>query len=66
MRHKPSSTTLAQRARTGQLLGERRVSGDLTGLTRVKFDTPGQRPPRFRVIYRQVDEHTRHVLAIGL
>lgn len=51
---------------TGKLLGQRHVSGDLTGLARVKFDTPGRRPPRFRLIYQQVDEHTRHVVAIGL
>lgn len=50
----------------GKLLGERRVSGDLTGLARVKFDIPHQRPQRFRLIYRQVDEGTCHVIAIGL
>lgn len=50
----------------GRLLGARDVSGDLTGLARVKFDVPGQRPARFRLIYRQVDEATRDVIAIGL
>ncbi|MGF2944208.1 hypothetical protein [Mycobacterium sp. Lab-001] len=50
----------------GKLLGERRVSGDLTGLARVKFDIPSQRPRRFRLIYRQVDDDTRHVIAIGV
>ena len=50
---------------TGKLLGDRRVSGDLTGLARVKFDVAGQRPQRFRLIYRQVDPTTRDVLAIG-
>ena len=49
----------------GKLLGERHVSGDLTGLARVKFDIPGRQPQRFRLIYRQVDEHTRHVVGIG-
>jgi hypothetical protein len=49
----------------GKLLGERRVSGDLTGLARVKFDTSSRRPQRFRLIYRQVDKRTRHVVAIG-
>lgn len=44
----------------------RTSSGDLTGLARVKFDIPSRRPQRFRLIYRQVDEGTRHVLAIGL
>jgi hypothetical protein len=50
----------------GKLLGERRVSGDLTGLARVKFDIPSRRPQRFRLIYQQVDESTRHVVAIGV
>lgn len=49
----------------GKQLGERHVSGDLTGLARVKFDVPSRRPQRFRLIYRQVDEGTRHVVAIG-
>lgn len=51
---------------TGKLLGDRHGSGDLTGLARVKFDVAGQRPQRFRLVYRQVDEGTREVLAIGL
>jgi len=50
----------------GKLLGDRHVSGDLTGLARVKFDVAGQRPQRFRLVCRQVDERTRDVLAIGL
>jgi hypothetical protein len=50
----------------GKLLGDRHVSGDLTGLARVKFDVAGQRPQRFRLVYRQVDDKTRDVLAIGL
>lgn len=50
----------------GKLLGERHVSGDLTGLARVKFDLPGQRPQRFRLVYQQGDDGTRHVIAIGL
>ncbi len=49
----------------GKLLGSRNVSGDLTGLARVKFDVSGQQPQRFRVVYRQVDEASRHVVAIG-
>jgi hypothetical protein len=32
----------------------------------VKFDVAGQRPQRFRLVYRQVDDRTRDVLAIGL
>lgn len=50
---------------TGKALGERRVSGDLAGLARVKFDAPGHRPQRFRLIYREVDDATRDMLAIG-
>lgn len=50
---------------TGKALGERNVSGNLTGLARVKFDLPDQRPRRFRVVYRQVDDATREVIAIG-
>ena len=49
----------------GKELGVRNVSGDLTGLARVKFDVPGQRPQRFRLVYRQLEEATREVLAIG-
>lgn len=50
---------------TGKVLGARHVSGDLTGLARVKFDTPDQRPQRFRLLYRQVNPTTLDVLAIG-
>jgi hypothetical protein len=57
---------LARGRMIGKLLGDRHVSGDLTGLARVKFDVVGQRPQRFRLVYRQVDEGTRDVLAIGL
>lgn len=49
----------------GKPLGSRNVSGDLTGLARVKFDIPGQRPQRFRLLYHQADQAGRHV-AIGL
>lgn len=49
----------------GKMLGDRRVSGDLTGLARVNFDVPG-RPQRFRVVYRQVDDAARHVIAVGV
>jgi hypothetical protein len=51
---------------TGKKLGDRNVSGDLTGLARVKFDAPGERPQRFRVVYRQINDTARDVLAIGL
>ena len=49
----------------GKELGDRNVSGDLTGLARVKFDIGGQRPQRFRLIYRQLDDTTREIIAIG-
>jgi hypothetical protein len=51
---------------TGKQLGARRVSGDLTGLARVKFDVSGCRPPRFRLLYADLDAATRGVLAIGV
>ena len=50
---------------TGKVLGDRRVSGDLSGLARVKFDVVGQRPKGFRLVYRQVGDDVRDVLAIG-
>lgn len=49
----------------GKELSVRNVSGDLTGLARVKFDVPGQRPQRFRLVYRQLDKATREIVAIG-
>ena len=49
----------------GKSLGARDVSGDLTGIARVKFDIPGQRPQRFRLLYRQLDDTTREVIAVG-
>jgi len=51
---------------TGKELGDRNISGDLSGFARIRFDVPGQRPQRFRLIYRQVDEFTRMIIAIGL
>ena len=49
----------------GKALGERHVSGNLTGFARVKFDVSGQRPQRFRLIYRQLDDVTLEIVAIG-
>lgn len=43
----------------------RRTLFDTSHLARVKFDVPGQRPQRFRLVYRQLDEATREILAIG-
>ena len=42
----------------GKELGDRHVSGNLTGFARVKFDVSGQRPQRFPLIYRQLDDVT--------
>ena len=50
---------------SGKPLGMRHVSGDLSGLARVKFDIPDWRPPRFRLVYRQIGESTREILAVG-
>ena len=49
----------------GKGLGERHVSGNTTGFARVKFDVSGQRPQRFRLIYRQLDDATLEIVAIG-
>lgn len=49
----------------GKTLGQRNVNGDLTGLARVKFDVAGHRPQRFRLVYRQLDDTTREIIAIG-
>ena len=50
---------------TGKVLGDRRVSGDLSGLARVKFDVLGQRPEGSRLVYRQIGDDVRDVLAVG-
>jgi len=49
----------------GKELGDRHVSGNLTGFARVKFDVPDLRPQRFRLIYRQLDDITLEIVAIG-
>lgn len=53
----------------GRQLGERHVTGDLTGLARLRFDLPGVRPARFRIVYQLLDGDTElpviEVLAIG-
>jgi hypothetical protein len=62
-------TDLAQRRKTGKALGARHVSGDLSGCHRLRFDLPGHKPERFRVIYRlrPDDSHpdTIEVISIG-
>lgn len=56
---------LAHARVVGKSLGARHVSGDLTGIARVKFDIAEQRPQRFRLLYRQLDDTTREVIAVG-
>ena len=50
---------------TGKELGQRHITGDLRGLARVKFDLPDRQPQRFRLLYQQLGDGTRHVFAIG-
>ncbi|MGI8647104.1 MAG: hypothetical protein ACR2JX_02580 [Mycobacteriales bacterium] len=53
----------------GKALGERGISGNLAGLFRLKFDVDGQRPERFRVVYRLepvVDPDTVVVVVVGI
>ncbi|MDR1431679.1 MAG: type II toxin-antitoxin system RelE/ParE family toxin [Propionibacteriaceae bacterium] len=37
--------------KVGSRLGARNVSGDLSGLLRLKFDLPGARPEKYRIVY---------------
>lgn len=56
-------------ARRASASGARHVSGDLEGCRRVRFDLPGERPERFRIIYKlRPDEATAdtvEVIAVG-
>ncbi len=61
---------LAFGRRRGKLLGERHITGNLTGLARLRFDLPGQQRPRFRIVYRLLEDSANllpviEVLAIG-
>jgi len=62
-------TDLAEHRKVGKLLGERHVSGDLTGCRRLRFDVVGDKPERFRVIYRlrpdEPNADTVEVIAVG-
>lgn len=63
-------TDLAAHRKTGKDLGDRHVSGDLTGCLRLRFDVPGTKPERFRVVYRLVPNDdpgpdTVEVIAVG-
>jgi hypothetical protein len=55
---------VAGRHKTGKALGWRDTSGDLTGLCRLKFDLPGIRPERYRLVF-QADGPTITVWAVG-
>lgn len=48
----------------GKALGNRHVSGDLTGLASGTFDVPDSRTRRFRLVYGDLDDQTRGVVAI--
>lgn len=50
----------------GKMLGDRHISGDLTGLARVKFDARANSRSDTGSSTRQVDDATRHVIAIGV
>jgi hypothetical protein len=57
---------LAYGRQRGKALGERHVTGDLTGLLRLRFDVSGARPPRFRIVYRLVENDTvAEVIAVA-
>lgn len=60
---------LAEHRKTGKLLGSRHVSGDLTDCRRLRFDLPGERPQRFRIVYRLLPDDTNadtvEVIAVG-
>ncbi len=60
---------LASRRRIGKALGARLVSGDLEGCRRLRFDLPGQRPERYRIVYRlrptEGEPDTVEVISVG-
>jgi hypothetical protein len=62
-------TDISEHRKTGKPLGARHVSGDLTGCRRSRFDLPGLRPERFRIIYRLLPDDqnadTVEVIAVG-
>lgn len=59
---------LAHHRQRRKALGRRTVSGDLTGLLRLRFDVPGRRPQRYRVVYRltSAETSTIEIIAVGL
>lgn len=58
--------TTSPRPAACKLLGDRHVTGDLSGLLRLRFDLPGQRPSRFRIVCRLAEHNSMiEVLAIG-
>lgn len=59
---------IAYHRQRGKVLGRRNISGDLSGLYRIRFDAPGQRPQRFRIVYRLTPAEqptTVEVVALG-
>lgn len=57
---------LAHGRQRGKVLGTRNITGDLTGLARLRFDLPGVRPLRFRVVYRLMEnDAVAEIVAIG-
>jgi hypothetical protein len=64
----PALEDIAYHRQCGKLLSKRNVSGDLTGLYRLRFDVPGKRPQRFRIVYRLTPAErptTVEVVALG-
>lgn len=60
---------VAHHRQRGKVLGKRNISGDLSGLYRLWFDAPGERPQRFRIVYRLTPAErptTVEVVALGL
>ncbi len=60
---------VAHHRQRGKVLGKRNISGDLSGLYRLRFDAPGERPQRFRIVYRLTPAErptTVEVVALGL
>ncbi|MDR0783585.1 MAG: type II toxin-antitoxin system RelE/ParE family toxin [Propionibacteriaceae bacterium] len=56
---------LVNRRKVGSELGKRRTSGDLTGLFRLKFDLPGARPERYRIIYQVIGDDSVLIWGLG-
>lgn len=51
--------------KVGKALGDRHVTGDLTGFFRVKFDVPGSKPERYRLVYALPEDKRLEIWALG-